>query len=160
MLDCVAEHVIYIYNTNISIAISERAMQSFCRLCTFAGIFAFIRKCIWLWGRSKKTINSLALPANMSFVVVIIAPFLIFVEQGYFIPVSTSNKLSSSRKINHVGANKSRTVFFIYIYIYIGYLGHHPCSVESSIYRYLQWRYLSSLILVQGCLPDNNQHQF
>ena len=118
MLDCVAEHVIYIYNTNISIAISERAMQSFCRLCTFAGIFAFIRKCIWLWGRSKKTINSLALPANMSFVVVIIAPFLIFVEQGYFIPVSTSNKLSSSRKINHVGVNKSRTVF-LYIYIYI-----------------------------------------
>ena len=118
MLDCVAEHVIYIYNTNISIAISERAMQSFCRLCTFAGIFAFIRKCIWLWGRSKKTINSLALPANMSFVVVIIAPFLIFVEQGYFIPVSNSNKLSSSRKINHVGANKSRTVF-LYIYIYI-----------------------------------------
>lgn len=117
MLDCVAEHVIYIYDTNISIAISERAMQSFCRLCTFAGIFAFIPKCIWLWGRSKKTINSLALPANMSFVVVIIAPFLISVEQGYFIPVSASNKVSSSRKINQVGANKSLTVFFLFIFI-------------------------------------------
>ena len=131
MLDCVAEHFIYIYNMNISIAIFERAIQSFCRLCTLAGIFAFIRKCIWLWGRSKKTINSFALPANMSFVIVIIAPFLISVRQRYFIPASTSNKVSSSRQINHVGANKSLTGFVLFLHIYIGYWGQHPCSVES-----------------------------
>ena len=117
--------------------------------------FNFIRKGIWLWGISKKMINSLTLPGNIrGFSRRDNSSLPICIRSGYFIPVCSRDKFSNSRQIHPVGASKSLIVSFFILDISviirfllrvksIGVFGVSIC--------------LHSLVLVQGCLHDKNQ---